>query len=67
MTRLPAVEDAWPSGNRPQRGGCDAPMSPPSPQEDFRRREATMKLDVRLFVLIAGVIVILALLLAALD
>ena len=32
-----------------------------------RRREATMKLDVRLFVLIGGVIVILALLLAALD
>lgn len=36
-------------------------------REDFRRGEATMKLDVRLFVLIGGVIVILALLLAALD
>jgi hypothetical protein len=67
MTRLPAVEDAGQAViGRSAAGAMPRCRHRPRP-EDSRRREATMKLDVRLFVLIGGVIVILALLLAALD
>jgi hypothetical protein len=67
MTRLPGVDDAG-QAVIDRTGVGVMPRCRHRPRrEDLRRREATMKLDVRLFVLIGGVIVILALLLAALD